>query len=173
MRRWRSSHTFFFADLGSGGVIFFNVSMGHRLPRSLGYRSQLGMAFIPIVGGGGAAVIDEINNESLLAKHTHDAGSWHRGQGMQVEGRQMPGDGFLLVGAGNAPLMEFGPPCPPPAAPLSRSQDHCGQRPPAGAFQPLGRVVAQSHANDGTSSSSIRDPRGGGRHLDCQHHCCL
>ncbi len=58
------------------------------------------MAFIPIVGGGGAAVIDEINNEALLAKHAHDAGGWHRGQGAQVEGRRMPGDWFLSVGQG-------------------------------------------------------------------------
>ena len=75
------------ADLGGGGVIFFNISMGHRLPRSLGYRSRLGMVFIPIVGGGGAAVIDEINNEALLAKHAHNAGGWHQGQGAQVEGQ--------------------------------------------------------------------------------------
>jgi len=33
---------------------------------------------------------------------------------------------FLSVGAGNTPSMEFGPPCPPPAAPLSRSRDRRG-----------------------------------------------
>ena len=54
------------ADLGGGGggggadvvVIFVNVSMGRHFPRSLGYRSQLGMGFIPIGGGGSAAVVD-------------------------------------------------------------------------------------------------------------------
>ena len=66
----------------------------------------------------------------------------------------------LAGGAGNPPLMEFGPPCPPPATPLSRSQNRRGQRPPAGALQLLGWAVAQSPANDGTSSGSIRDPRG-------------
>jgi hypothetical protein len=79
---------------------------------------------------------------------------------------------FLSVGAGNVPLLEFGPPCPPPAAPLSLSRDRRGLRPPAGALQLLGRAVAQSPADDGTSSGSIRDPRGGGRHLDCQRRCC-
>ena len=39
-------------------VIFANVSMGHCFPRSLGYRSRLGMGFIPIGGGGSAAVVD-------------------------------------------------------------------------------------------------------------------
>jgi len=54
------------ADLGGGGggggadvvVIFVNVSMGCRFPRSLGYRSQLGIGFIPIRGGGSAAVVN-------------------------------------------------------------------------------------------------------------------
>ena len=55
-------------------VIFVNVSMGSCLPRLLGYRSQLGMVFIPIVGEGGTAIVDEISNEALLAKHVHDVG---------------------------------------------------------------------------------------------------
>ena len=65
---------------------------------------------------------------------------------------------FLSVGAGKTPSMEFGPPCPPPAAPLSCSRDHRGRRPPAGALQLLGRVVVQSPPDDGTSSGSIRIP---------------
>ena len=48
---------------------------------------------------------------------------------------------FLSVGAGNTPSMEFGPPCPPPAAPLSRSRDCRGWRPPVGALQLLGWAV--------------------------------
>jgi len=32
------------------------------------------MVFIPIVGEGGAAIVDEISNEALLAKHAHDVG---------------------------------------------------------------------------------------------------
>jgi hypothetical protein len=56
------------ADLGGGGGGGGGaLTMGRRLLRSLGYRSRLGMVFIPIVGGGGATVIDEIN----------DAGGWH------------------------------------------------------------------------------------------------
>ena len=55
------------ADLGGGGgggggadvvVIFVNVSMGRHFPRSLGYMSRLGMGFIPIGGGGSAAIVD-------------------------------------------------------------------------------------------------------------------
>jgi len=54
------------ADLGGGGggggadvvVIFVNVSMGHSFPRLLGYMSRLGMGFLPIGGGGSAAVVN-------------------------------------------------------------------------------------------------------------------
>ena len=67
----------------------------------------------------------------------------------------MPDNWFLPVGAGNAPSMEFGPPCPPPTDPLSRSRDRRGWCPPAGALQLLRLVAAQSPANDGTSSGSI------------------
>ena len=60
---------------------------------------------------------------------------------------------------------------PPPADPLSRSRERRGRRPPAVALQVLRRAAAQSPADDGTSSSSIRNPRGGGRHLECQRRC--
>ena len=51
-RQWRRGR-------GANEVfIFVNVSMGRCFPRSLGYRSRLGMGFIPIRGGGSAAVVD-------------------------------------------------------------------------------------------------------------------
>ena len=48
------------------------VSMGQRLLRSMGYRSRLGMAFVPI-GGGGAVAVENDDDEALLAKHAHEA----------------------------------------------------------------------------------------------------
>ena len=47
----------------------------------------------------------------------------------------------------------------PPADPLSRSRERRGRRPPAVALQLLRRAAAQSSADDGTSSGSIRTLR--------------
>ena len=67
-RRRRERGTDFF-------VIFFNVSMGRRLPRSLVYRSRLGMEFIPIVGRGG------INDKSRpnLTTNIHNSSGYAGG----------------------------------------------------------------------------------------------
>ena len=51
-RRWRRGKG---ADVV---VIFVNVSMGRCFLRTLGYRSQLGMGFITIGGGGSAVIVD-------------------------------------------------------------------------------------------------------------------
>jgi len=64
--RWRSLHTSLArilaaAEEGGGAdvvIIFVSVSMGRCFPRLLGYMSRLGMGFIPIEGGGSAALVD-------------------------------------------------------------------------------------------------------------------